>query len=144
MSATVILLAVIAVAVVVLTIFLVRMIQQLVKTAAEVERLTRSLNDDLLPRIERVMGQTEAELVEIRVVTKTAQNITASVERVVGSVTGLVGRVENAIHPAVELAEGVGSYARQGTAVLAGVRAGLAAFRKPPKAMEPEEVNWGI
>jgi predicted PurR-regulated permease PerM len=142
-TAATVLLLVSSAAVILVTVFLARMIQQLVRTASQVEHLARSLNDDLLPKIERVLDQTEAELVEIKAITRSVQNISASADRVVSTVGDVVVRAQDAITPGLNAVAEFSGYLRQGMAMMVGLKAGLGALRRRPNE-EVEEETWGV
>jgi hypothetical protein len=142
-SAATVLLLVSAAAVIVVSAFLARLIHQLGRTGAEVEKLARSLNEDLLPKIQRVLDQTEAELVEIRAITRSAQSVSATADRIATTVGEIVVRAQDAIAPGLQAVSEFGDYLRQGAAIMAGLKAGLGALRRQ-KSDEPEEEIWGV
>jgi uncharacterized protein YoxC len=116
-----------AAAIVVLTFYLVRMARQLTGAAAEIESVIRTLNESTLPRIERVLDQTQAELGELRGATQAA-------ERIAGTVQDVVNRAQTAIMPALDTVSDVALYVKQVSAVVHGLRAGWGALRRPHRS----------
>jgi hypothetical protein len=107
------------------------MAHQLTRTGAELERLTRSLSDDLLPRAERVLEQTAGELVELRAATEAATRVAQGATRVVEAAGEMTAATKNALTPIIGTVGEVGGALRQVTAVAAGFRAALGALRRP-------------
>jgi hypothetical protein len=118
-------------AVIVVTVVLVRMANQLVRTGAELERLARSLGQDLIPRAERVLEQTAGELVELRAATETARKVAQSATRAVETVGDLTESARNALTPIIGAVGEVGDAMRQVTAVAVGFKAAVGSLRRP-------------
>jgi len=116
-------------AVITITVVLVRMAGQLVRTGAELERLARTLGEDLIPRAERVLDQTATELVELRAATEAARRVAQSATRTVETVGEVTGRARGAVLPILEAVESVGEAMRQVTAVSAGFKAASGSLR---------------
>ena len=117
-------------AVIVITVVLVRMANQLTRTGAELERLTRSLGQDLIPRAERVLEQTAGELVELRAATETARKVAESATRAVDTVGDITASARNALHPIIGAVAEVGGAMRQVTAVAVGFKTAVGALRR--------------
>lgn len=117
-------------AVITITVVLVRMAGQLVRTGAELERLARTLGEDLIPRAERVLDQTANELVELRAATEAARRVAQSATRTVETVGEVTGRARGAVLPILEAVESVGDAMRQVTAVSAGFKAAIGSLRQ--------------
>lgn len=142
-SASSVLFIVLAVVAAVATVFIVKLVRQLTRTAAEAERLVRTLNVQLVPRIERVLEQAEGEMVEVRAVTRAASGIVTSADRIIDSVGNVVVQAQETVNPILQAVGDIGTYARQGAAVLAGVKAGLVSLKRP-RYRDTEEAEWGI
>ena len=115
-------------AVIVITVVLVRMATQLMRTATEVERLTRSVNDDLLPRVERVLEQTASELIELCATTEAARRIAQNATKTVETVGEFTTATRHAVTPILHAVEEVGGLFRQVTALALGFKTTLGAL----------------
>jgi len=129
-TAGIIFLYVASVAVIVLTIVLVRMANQVVRTAGEVERLTRSLSEGLIPRAERVLDQTANELVELRAATESARRVAQGATKTVDAVGDLTAATRHALSPALRAVQEVGGALHQVTALASGFRTAAGALRR--------------
>ena len=117
-------------AVIIITVVLVRMAGQLVRTGAELERLARTLGEDLIPRAERVLDQTAQELIELRSATEAARRVAQGATRAVDTVGEITSRAQGAVLPILAAGVGGGGAMRQVTAVTAGFKVALGSLRK--------------
>lgn len=117
-------------AVIVITVVLVRMANQLIRTGSELERLARSLGSDLIPRAERVLEQTAAELVELRAATESARKVAQSATKAVETVGQITTSTKNALAPIIDAVGEVGDAMRQVTAVATGFKAAIGSLRR--------------
>jgi hypothetical protein len=124
-------LVVCSLAVIAVTVVLVRMANQLVSSGAELERLARSLSEGLLPRAERVLDQAQAELVELRAATEAARKVTQAATRAAETVGEITTATRDAISPILVAVREVGDAMRQVTAVAAGFKTALSVLRRP-------------
>jgi methyl-accepting chemotaxis protein len=118
-------------AVIAVTVMLVRMANQLVRSGAELERLARSLNEGLLPRVERVLDQTQAELVELRTATEAARKVALTAGRAAEAVRDITTATRDAVSPVLRAVEEIGSGARQVTAMVVGFKTALSVLHRP-------------
>jgi len=124
------LLWVVAAAVIVLTYFVARLLRQLGRTAAEVEKLAQGVSNDLLPRVERVLDRVEAELVEVQAVTETARRVTERTDRMAATLGEIVARAQETVNPILDTVADLGATLHQGVALFSGLKAGLGALRR--------------
>lgn len=124
-------LVVCSLAVIVVTIVLVRMANQLVRSGVELERLARSLGEGLLPRAERVLDQAQAELVELRAATEAARKMTLAASGAAETVSEITTRARDAISPILGAVGEIGDAMRHVTAVTAGFKTALSVLRRP-------------
>jgi len=130
-SLTEVLLLIIAIAVVVLVVYLIRLAGQASRTTAEVEELVRHLNY-MRPQFERVLESTEKELAEVRELTKKANGIAGDV----GSLTHQASRVALPALTNLGSLAGPLSYA---SAALTGAKIGLKVLRGRSNNTEKKE-----
>jgi predicted PurR-regulated permease PerM len=117
-------------AIVVVTVLQAVLVTQLKRTGAEIERLAHTVNVDLLPRAERILEKSEAEMAEVRAVTESLHRITDSADQIVEAVGEFVGRTRDSVEPVIAAVGTIGRPIRQGAAIWTGVRAGLDVLRR--------------
>jgi len=125
------LLLIIAVAAVISTIVLIRLANQLGRTSQEVEQLARHVNY-MQPRIERLMEEAEAELVQIRGVTSSAKNIATDLELV----------AENTRKTLLPALQGISAFSeplRYVSAAMAGAKIGMKVLARRRHKSEDDE-----
>lgn len=126
-----VLLLLIAVGVTIITIVLVRLSAQLVRTAAEVEKAARHLNH-LQPRIERIAEEAESELKALHALTEKADQIAADVE-------GVSSHARRLVLPALSSAASIAEPLRYASAALMGAKVGLQFLRNRRKRKTDDE-----
>ena len=126
-----VLLLVSAAAVGLVAVFLVRLIQQLSRTASEVELLARSINQDLLPRMERVLDKVEVELTAIEGVTESARRVSEGAGRMVGTLEGMAEKARDTADPILDAIAVLAGPLPRGVAIFSGIRAAWGAWRRP-------------
>jgi hypothetical protein len=130
MTAGILLLWVAVVGVIVVAIFVVRLVRQLTRAGAELEQLTHSLNNSLLPRVERLLDKTEAEMAEVRAISLSVQRMADTADQVLGTVGDIVVRARDSVEPVFSAVGTIGKPIRQGAAIWTGVKAGMGVLRR--------------
>lgn len=120
-------------ALVILTVYLVRMAAQLTRTGAALEKLARSLDDGTLPRLDGVLDEAREQLTHVRGVAEAAHKAADGAGRIVGVAEDVAERARYSVSPVFDAVHDLGGHLRQVVAVVAGIRAGLAVLRKPEK-----------
>ncbi len=132
-----------ALGIVVLVAFLVRLLVRIGRTAIEVEQLVSTVRQDLMPRLERTLDQAEAQMAEIRAVTATINRFTADLDRIAVTAGEFTSEAKAILVPVLDQVAEIGRLLQRGTAVLAGVRAGVAALRRRrPRMIEEDDTRY--
>lgn len=108
-------------AVVVATVFLIRVLLQLQGLIRRIERSAEYL-ETRQPQIDRLLNGLEAELGELRGVTEKAN-------RIAGTVDGVTSELRAAVQPAISQVGDLAQGLRTLRAAAAGVKTGIAAWR---------------
>ena len=124
-----IVLVILGAAALVVAVYLVRLLSQLSKTAAEAQRLLAHLNEKS-PQVDRILAEAEGELADLRKVTQKVEGIADQV----GVVTQRVARVAM---PALDGVESMASPMKYISAAVAGVKVVMQLLRK--RREEPSE-----
>ncbi len=140
-AALTIFLIVAALGIIVGGIALVGVLRKIGRTMTELEQTIGMVRRDVLPRVEKLLESVEAELVEARATTQSVNRLTGNLDRITGTVADLTGQLRGALIPVIGTLTELTGVFRQGTAVLAGVKAGLGALRRPRFTVEEEETQ---
>lgn len=130
----VIVLLVVAAAAVVVAVYVVKLVAQLSKAAAEAERLLANLNE-MRPQLDRILAETEGGLADLRKVTQRANGI-------MGQIEALSNKATSVAMPALDGAASLTGPLKYISAAVAGVKAVMQLWRtRKAESPEHEEVE---
>jgi hypothetical protein len=129
-SAGTVFLWVASVVLVILGILVGRLLVQLRRTLMDVGQLTRSLNGDILPRVERTLDEVTPVIAELRGMAESVRELTERTSGIVGTAEGIVAKAQAAVNPILDKISELAGPLNRGAAVLSGFRAGWGALRR--------------